>query len=286
MISANFSFLYLKRRIINVLCLGLSSLAMIVGLVWLIWILSSLLWQGLPGMSLHMFTQVTQAPGNSGGLLNAIVGSFMMIVVAVIIGTPIGLLIGTYLAEFGKKSRLASTVRFVNDVFISAPSILLGLFIYQAVVVATGHFSGWAGSLALSLMVIPIVIRTTEDMFLLVPNQLREAAIALAAPHWKVILSIILRISKTGVLTGILLATARIAGETAPLLFTSLNNQFFSLNMNQPMANLPVVIFQYAMSPYDDWHKLAWAGALLITVFVLLLNIIVRIVFKQKPPIV
>jgi len=286
MIPTAFSFLYFKRRVINGFCLLLSALAILIGLAWLIWILSSLLRHGLPGFSWHLFTQMTQAPGTEGGLLNAIVGSLMMVLVAVIIGTPVGLLIGTYLAEFGKNGRLANTVHFVNDVFISAPSILLGLFIYQLVVVTTGHFSGWAGSFALALMVVPIVTRTTEDMFLLVPIHMREAAIALAAPRWKVIVSVVLRISRTGVLTGILLATARVMGETAPLLFTALNNQFFSVNMNQPMANLPMVIFQYAMSPYDDWHKLAWAGALLITVFVLLLNITVRLLSKQKLPII
>jgi len=279
------SYLYFKRRLINIICLILASLAMLIGLAWLGWILVSLVKYGLPGISLNLFTRMTQSPGSDGGLLNAIIGSAFIVLNAVLIGTPIGLLIGTYLAEFGKNSRLAQIVRFTNDVFISAPSILLGLFIYQIYVVKIGHFSGWAGSLALALLVIPIVVRTTEDMFSLVPNPLREAAAALGAPSWKVIVSIVLRVSRTGVLTGILLATARITGETAPLLFTALNNQFWSTNMNEPMANLPSVIFQYAMSPYEDWHQIAWAGALLITIFVLTLNIVVRVVFKQKPPI-
>lgn len=279
------TFLYFKRRVVNIFNLCLSMLAMLIGLAWLAWILMSLLKNGLPGISWQLLTQMTQAPGNQGGLLNAIFGSALIVLFAVAIGAPIGLLIGAYLSEYGKTSRFANTVRFINDIFISAPSILLGLFIYQIYVINVGHFSGWAGSLALSLLVIPIVVRTTEDMFILVPPSLREAAAALGAPKWKIITAIVLRVSRTGVLTGILLATARITGETAPLLFTALNNQFWNADMNQPMANLPAVIFQYAMSPYDDWHQLAWAGALLITVFVLSLNIVVRIVFKQKPPI-
>ncbi len=259
---------------------------MLIGLAWLAWILFSLIKEGLPGLSIDLFTQITQPPDSpNGGLLNAIIGSLMIVFFAVLIGAPVGLLIGTYLAEFGRGGRLANTVRFINDVLLSAPSILLGLFIYQIYVVPMTHFSGWAGSFALALLVIPIVVRTTEDMFSLVPNTLREAAFALGAPQWRVIISVILRVSRTGVLTGILLALARISGETAPLLFTALNNQFLNFNMNQPMANLPSVIFQYAMSPYPAWHHLAWAGALFITVCVLGLNIIVRVVFKQKPPI-
>ena len=268
----------------NIASLCLASAAMFIGLAWLALILFSLIKNGLPGLSLNVFTQMTQAPGSNGGLLNAIFGSLLIVFFAVFIGAPIGLFIGTYLSEYGKMSRFAVTVRFVNDIFISAPSILLGLFIYQIYVTHVGHFSGWAGSLALSLLVIPIVVRTTEDMFFLVPTPLREAAAALGAPKWKVLISVVLRVSRTGVLTGILLATARITGETAPLLFTALNNQFWNVNMNQPMANLPTVIFQYAMSPYEDWHQLAWAGALLITLFVLGLNIVVRIAFKQKSP--
>lgn len=279
------SFLYWRRRLINIVSLCLSYASMLIGLLWLSWILFGLLKNGISGISLDLFTQMTKAPGSGGGLLNAMAGSFLIIFFAVLIGAPTGLFIGTYLSEYGRTSRLARTIRFVNDIFISAPSILLGLFVYQIYVVRFGHFSGWAGSLALSFLVIPIVVRTTEDMFFLVPTPLREAAAALGAPKWKVLTSIVLRISRTGVLTGILLATARITGETAPLLFTALNNQFWSLNMNQPMANLPTVIYQYAMSPYEDWHKLAWAGALLITLFVLGMNIIVRLAFKQKPPI-
>jgi phosphate transport system permease protein len=279
------SFLYFKRRLINTLSLTLASIAMIIGLCWLAWILFSLIKNGLPGMSLSLFTHITKAPGNlSGGLLNAIVGSFLIVISAVLIGSPIGLFVGTYLAEYGKNSRLAQMVRFINDMLLSAPSILLGLFIYQIYVIRVQHFSGWAGSFALALLVIPIVVRITEDMFLLVPNTLREAAAALGAPKWKVTTNIVLRVSRTGVLTGILLALARVSGETAPLLFTALNNQFWSLNMNQPLANLPTVIFQYAMSPYPDWHQLAWAGALLITCCVLGLNIAVRVIFKQKAP--
>lgn len=279
------NFLYLKRRITNIVSLTLSCVAMVIGLAWLTWILYGLVKNGLPGISWQVFSQMTQPPGSSGGLLNAIVGSLLMVFAAIIIGTPIALFIGTYLTEYGRDRRLAKIVRFVNDTLLSAPSIIIGLFIYQIYVMQVQHFSGWAGSLALTLLVIPVVVRITEDMFLLVPDTLREAAFALGAPKWKVILQVVLRVSRTGVLTGILLALARISGETAPLLFTALNNQFWSLNMNHPMANLPSVIFQYAMSPYVDWHQLAWSGALLITIFVLTLNIIVRIVFKQKPPI-
>jgi phosphate transport system permease protein len=279
------SLLYAKRRFINFISLSLATLAMIIGLLWLSWILFSLVKNGLPGLSWHVFTQSTQAPGLGGGLLNAIIGSLLIVFFAVFIGTPVGLLVGTYLAEFGRNGRFSQVVRFVNDIMLSAPSIILGLFVYQIYVVNVQHFSGWAGSFALALLVIPIVVRTTEDMFLLVPSSLREAAAALGAPQWKVITAIILRVSRTGVITGILLSLARVSGETAPLLFTALNNQFLSFNMNQPMANLPSIIFQYAMSPYADWHQLAWTGALLIATCVLGLNIIVRVVFKQKPPI-
>jgi phosphate transport system permease protein len=229
-----------------------------------------------------MFTKSTPPPGSTGGLLNAIVGSLLMTMIATLVGTPIGILAGTYLAEFGQRGWLAPTTRFINDILLSAPSIVIGLFVYEVYVVSTGHFSGWAGSFALSLIVIPVVVRTTENMLKLVPNSLREAAAALGAPHWKVITMVTWRASKAGILTGILLAIARISGETAPLLFTALNNQFWSTNMNKPMANLPVVIFQMAMSPYDDWHKLAWAGALLITTAVLGLSVAARILFRQQ----
>jgi len=276
--------LYARRRLINNFNLAISLLAMVFGLFWLVWILWTLVAQGFHGLSLTLFTQMTPPPGSKGGLLNAIAGSFVMTMIATLIGTPIGILAGTYLAEFGQRGWLAPTTRFVNDILLSAPSIVIGLFVYEVYVVSVGHFSGWAGSLALALIVIPVVVRTTENMLRLVPNSLREAAAALGAPQWKVIMQVTLRASTTGILTGILLAVARISGETAPLLFTALNNQFWSSNMNQPMANLPVVIFQFAMSPYEDWQNLAWAGALLITFMVLTLNILARIFFRQKAP--
>ncbi len=274
--------LYARRRFINIVSLTISVLAMLFGLFWLGWILWTLLENGLPGLGMHVFTQTTPPPGSSGGLINAIFGSLMMVTIAVLIGTPIGILAGTYLAEFGQRGWLAPITRFINDVLLSAPSIVIGLFVYEIYVIKIGHFSGWGGALALSILVIPVVIRTTENMLRLVPNSLREAAAALGAPQWKVINFVTLRAARAGILTGILLAIARISGETAPLLFTSLNNQFWSSNMNQPMANLPVVIFQFAMSPYDDWHSLAWAGALLITLSVLALNIVARVMFRQK----
>ena len=274
--------LYARRRFVNAFNLTASLLAMAFGLFWLGWILWTLLRLGLGGVSLQMFTQSTPPPGSPGGLINAITGSFIMTMVATLIGTPIGIMTGIYLAEFGKGHWLASITRFINDILLSAPSIVIGLFIYEVYVVTVGHFSGWAGSFALCLIVIPVVVRTTENMLRLVPHTLREAAAALGAPQWKVILSVTLRASRAGVITGALLAIARISGETAPLLFTSLNNQFWSADMNAPMANLPVVIFQFAMSPYDDWHNLAWAGALLITLGVLGLNILARVLFRQR----
>ena len=274
--------LYARRRLINTFNLTISMLAMAFGLFWLTWILWTLLRLGVGGFDLQMFTEMTPPPGSQGGLLNAIVGSFMMTMVATLIGTPVGILAGVYMAEFGQKSWLASATRFSTDILLSAPSIVIGLFIYEVYVFHVKHFSGWAGSFALSLIVIPVVVRTTENMLKLVPNNLREAAAALGAPHWKIIMQVTLRASRAGIITGLLLAIARIAGETAPLLFTALNNQFWSSNMNEPMANLPVVIFQFAMSPYDDWQKLAWAGALLITLGVLALNITARILFRQK----
>lgn len=275
---------YLKRLTINYLNLIVATAAMVFGLFWLGWILITVLKLGSTGIRLDTFIKMTQPPGSPGGLLNAIIGSSLMVGLAILLGAPIGLLTGTYLAEFGQGSRLGSIVGFINDILLSAPSIIIGLFIYQIYVVRVQHFSGWAGALALGLIAIPVIIRTTQDTFLLVPNTLREAAAALGAPRWKIITFIVLRVARTGVLTGILLALARISGETAPLLFTALNNQFWSLNLNQPMANLPSVIFQYAMSPYKDWHQLAWTGALLITVWVLGINILVRLLFKQKPP--
>ncbi|TJZ75692.1 phosphate ABC transporter permease PstA [Chitiniphilus eburneus] len=272
--------LYLRRRIVNYISLALSMLAMAFGLFWLLWILYTLVKNGLGGLTPALLYMETPAPGSPGGLANAIVGSLAMAGMGTLIGTPIGILAGTYLAEFGQRGWLAPTTRFINDILLSAPSIVIGLFIYEVYVRQVGHFSGWAGAFALSLLVIPVVVRTTENMLRLVPSAMREAAYALGAPQWKMVLLISLRAAKAGVVTGILLAVARISGETAPLLFTSLNNQFFS-NMNQPMANLPVVIFQYAMSPYEDWHALAWAGSLLIGVFVLGINILARTLVRN-----
>ena len=274
--------LYFRRRIINAINLGISILAMLFGLFWLCWILWTLLEHGLHALTPVVFAQMTPPPGSSGGLLNAIAGSLMMTLVGTLIGTPVGILAGTYLAEFGQRGWLAPVTRFINDVLLSAPSIVIGLFVYEIYVVHIKHFSGWAGALALSIIVIPIVIRTTENMLRLVPNTIREAAAALGAPQWKVINFVTLRAARAGIITGVMLAIARISGETAPLLFTALNNQFWSSDMGQPMANLPVVIFQFAMSPYEDWQKLAWAGALLITLSVLTLNILARVLFRQK----
>lgn len=274
--------IYARRRIINAINLTASMLTMAFGLFWLIWILFTLLKNGLGGVNLALFTQMTPPPGSAGGLLNAIAGSVAMALLATLIGTPIGIMAGTFLAEFGQRGWLAPTTRFINDILLSAPSIVIGLFIYAVYVANVGHFSGWAGTLALSLIVIPVVVRTTEDMLRLVPDSLREAAAALGAPQWKVVTLVTWRASKAGMVTGILLAIARISGETAPLLFTALNNQFWSTDMGRPLANLPVVIFQFAMSPYEDWQKLAWAGALLITMSVLGLNILARVMFRKK----
>ena len=274
--------LYQRRRLLNLFNLAMSMATVAFGLFWLAWILYTLLSHGLAGITLDTFTKVTPPPGSTGGLANAIYGSLLMTFFGTLIGTPIGILAGVYLAEFGTRGWLAPATRFINDILLSAPSIVIGLFIYEVYVVSVGHFSGWAGSLALALLVIPVVVRTTENMLRLVPNSLREAAAALGAPQWKIIMQVTLRASKTGVLTGILLAIARISGETAPLLFTALNNQFWNSNMNAPMANLPIVIFQFAMSPYEDWHTLAWAGALLITFSVLALNIVARILGNKN----
>ena len=252
------------------------------GLFWLGWILITLLQFGVPGLSLAVFTQITPPPGSNGGLINAIAGSLMMSVLGTMIGTPIGILAGTYLAEFGQRGWLAPVTRFINDVLLSAPSIVIGLFVYAVVVSRFHSFSGWAGVMALALIVIPVVIRTTENMLQLIPPGLREAAYALGAPKWKVITSITLRAARSGVVTGILLAVARIAGETAPLLFTALNNQFWTSNLNQPMASLPVTIFKFAMSPYENWQQLAWAGVFIITVAVLGLNILARVLTRKQ----
>jgi len=251
------------------------------GLFWLGWILFVLFKQGFAGLTPSLFLEMTPPPGSAGGLANAIVGSFMMATLGTLIGTPVGIMAGIYLAEYGNTGWLAPATRFVSDILLSAPSIVIGLFIYAVIVVNLKHFSGWAGCLALSLIVFPVVGRTTENMLRLVPDTLREAAAALGAPRWKVITTVTVRAAKAGIITGILLAVARISGETAPLLFTSLNNQFWSLDMSAPMANLPVVIFQFAMSPYENWQQLAWAGALLITLGVLLLNILARVVFRN-----
>ena len=269
--------LYSGRRRRNQIAMGLSVLATLCGLGWLVSILGALLWQGFSGLSLAVFTETTPPPGSAGGLLNPMVGSVILTALAVLIGTPIGILAGTYMAEYGRHDRLTMVVRFINDILLSAPSIVVGLFIYEILVVPAGHFSGFAGALALAVIVIPVVVRTAEDMLLLVPNSLREAAIALGLTRAVVIQRVCYRAARAGMLTGVLLAVARISGETAPLLFTSLNNQFWSVDLNGPMASLPVVIFQFALSPYADWQKLAWTGALIITFAVLLLSISARV---------
>jgi phosphate transport system permease protein len=275
--------LHRRRRIRNSAALGASLVAMMFGLVWLVWILYTTLSLGMGGVSIGLFTQSTPPPGaDGGGLANAIVGSLMLVGVATVVGAPLGILVGIYLAEYGRKSWLATFTRFINDILLSAPSIVIGLFVYALVVAKLGHFSGWAGALALALLEIPIVVRTTENMLELVPGSLREAAFALGMPKWKMILSITLKASMSGIATGILLAIARIAGETAPLLFTAMSNQFFSLDMNQPIANLPMVIFQFAMNVYPRWQSLAWAGVFLITLGVLGLNILARTVFHRN----
>ena len=274
--------IYRRRRMVNTAMLFISGLTMIFGLFWLAWILIVLLQKGFGALELSLFTQMTPPPGSQGGLLNAIVGSLMMAVMATLIGTPIGILAGTYLAEFGRRGWLAPATRFINDILLSAPSIVIGLFVYSVYVAQVKHFAGWGGAFALALIVIPVVVRTTDDMLKLVPDSLREAAAALGAPAWKMIVFVSYRAARAGIITGILLAVARISGETAPLLFTALNNQFWSLNMNAPMANLPVVIFQFAMSPYPDWHRLAWGGAILITLSVLFLNILARCLFRRE----
>ena len=272
---------YRRRRRFNRVMLTLSSAAVIFGLFWLCWIILTLLVKGGSALSWALLTEITPPPGQDGGLLNAIVGSVMMAVVATIVGTPIGVLAGTYLAEYGQRGWLAPTTRFLNDVLLSAPSIVIGLFIYAVYVAQVGHYSGWAGALALAILVIPVVVRATDNMLLLVPNSLREAAAALGCPQWRIVMFISYRAARSGIVTGVLLAVARISGETAPLLFTALSNQFMSWNMNAPMANLPVVIFQYAASPFEDWNRLAWAGAVMITLLVLSINIIARTLFRK-----
>ncbi|MES2979080.1 MAG: phosphate ABC transporter permease PstA [Pseudomonadota bacterium] len=277
------STLYARRQLMNKLGMALSMVAMAVGLAVLLWILFVLLSKGVAAIDWNIFTKDTPAPGSEGGgLRNAIVGSLLMVGLSVLVSTPIGILAGVYLTEFGDESKTAELTRFVTDIMLSAPSIVLGLFVYSIAVSTVGHFSGYAGSLALSLIAIPVVMRTTENMLRLVPGSLREAAFALGAPRWKVSTLVTLRAARSGVMTGLLLAIARISGETAPLLFTALNNQFFNSDMSKPMANLPVVIFQFAMSPYDNWVRLAWGGALLVTLAVLVLNILARVFFRDR----
>ena len=271
-----------RRKFTNALTLGLSIVAMGFGLFWLIWILFTLFTHAIPALKSTVFSQMTPPPGEKGGLLNAIVGSLMMSGIATCIGTPIGILAGTYLAEIGPDRTLSKITRFINGILLSAPSVVIGFFIYAVVVVRSGHFSGWAGVAALTVILIPVVVNSTENMLRLVPNSIREAAAALGAPEWKVIVLIAYRAARSGILTGVLLGVARISGETAPLLFTALNNQFFNSDLSKPMANLPVVIFQFAMSPYDDWQELAWAGAFCITLSVLTFNILARLLTRNK----
>jgi phosphate transport system permease protein len=281
-ISASNS-LYRARRRFNALLLTISALALAFGLFWLVWILGTLFYEGGHALArATLYYEMTPPPGADGGLANAIAGSAVLIFVGTLLGTPVGILAGTFLAEFGKKSWLAAATRFLNDVLLSAPSIVIGLFVYSVYVARVRHFAGWAGAFALALIVVPVVVRTTDDMLKLVPNSLREAAVALGCPMWKMIVFVSYRAASTGILTGILLAVARISGETAPLLFTALNNQFWSLDLDRPMANLPTVIFQFAMSPYQDWHRLAWGGAALITLAVLALNILARSLFSKR----
>ena len=274
---------YTARKRTNAVLLTISAMAVAFGLFWLVWILGTLFYEGGHALArATLYYEMTPPPGNDGGLANAFAGSGLLILVGTLIGTPIGVLAGTYLAEYGRGNWLSSATRFLNDVLLSAPSIVIGLFVYSVYVARVKHFSGWAGACALALLVIPVVVRTTDDMLKLVPNSLREAAVALGCPAWKMVVLISYRAARTGILTGILLAVARISGETAPLLFTALNNQFWSTNMNGPMSNLPTVIFQFAMSPYADWHRLAWGGAALITLAVLTLNIVARSLFRKR----
>ncbi|WP_163097403.1 phosphate ABC transporter permease PstA [Acidithiobacillus ferrianus] len=275
---------YLRRRVWNIFNLGMAMATTLFGLFWLVWILWTTLSYGATAFNLELFTGDTPAPGSIGGLRNAFVGSLLMIGVAVLIGTPVGILAGTYLAEFAQGRRLAGAIRFFNDILLSAPSIVIGLFIYAVVVVPMGHFSGLAGALSLAILFLPVVLRTTDEMLGLVPSTMREAALALGAPHWKMIVQVSYRAARSGILTGVLLAVARISGETAPLLFTALSNQFFSTNLDQPIANVPVVIFQFAMSPYPEWQHLAWAGALIAAMAVLVLSLVSRFLIKDRSP--
>ncbi len=282
LVSGANSPLYARRRRKNGITMGLAYAATAFGLTWLVLILAVLLWNGFSGLSLRVFTEMTPPPGSSGGLLNPILGSIVMTGLAVIIGTPLGILAGTYMAEYGRYDKLSAVVRFINDILLSAPSIVIGLFVYEIMVAQMGHFSAWAGAIALAVIVVPVVVRTTEDMLTLVPDTLREAAASIGLPRALMIQKVAYRAARAGMITGVLLAVARISGETAPLLFTALNNQFWSTNMNAPMASLPVVIFQFALSPYKDWQQLAWTGALIITLSVLTLSIIARALASQS----
>jgi phosphate transport system permease protein len=270
-----------RRRVADVVAFGFATLATLFGLVWLFWILWMTLRQGAAALTGKLFIEMTPPPGSSGGLLNAFYGSGVMIALAVLIGTPVGVAAGTYLAEHGRHTRVAGVVSFINDILLSAPSIVIGLFVYELIVRNAGHFSGFAGAVSLAIILVPIVVRTTQESLLLIPDTMREAGFALGLPRWRVTRQILYKAAMSAILTGILLGVARIAGETAPLLFTALNNQFWSADLNAPLANLPVVIFQYAMSPYDEWHSLAWAGAFVLTAFVLLLNILVRLLARK-----
>jgi phosphate transport system permease protein len=271
----------LRRKLIDLLAMLFASAATLFGLFWLVWILWTTLAEGAAAITPALFTQMTPPPGETGGLVNAFYGSAVMILLALLIGTPVGIAAGTYLAEHGRYSRIAGVVRFLNDILLSAPSIVIGLFVYEVAVRPMGHFSGFAGALALAMILLPVVVRTSDEALRLVPDQMREAAFALGIPRWRVTIRILYKSALSAILTGVLLGLARIAGETAPLLFTALNNQFWSANVNAPLANVPVVIFQYAMSPYDEWHALAWAGALMLTAFVLGLNLIVRLIARR-----
>jgi phosphate transport system permease protein len=282
MAMAKITSLYSIRRRRNELAVGLAIAATLFGLSWLVLILGELLWKGFSGLSLAVFTQMTPPPGSKGGLLNPIAGSLILTAVAVLIGTPLGILAGTYMAEYGRYEKITTVVRFINDILLSAPSIVIGLFIYEVMVAQMGHFSGWAGAVALAVIVVPVVVHTTEDMLTLVPDTLREAAASIGLPRSLMIQKVAYRAARAGIITGVLLAVARISGETAPLLFTALNNQFWSLDMNAPVSSLPIVIFQFALSPYKDWQQLAWTGALIITLAVLALSIIARLLSAQR----
>jgi phosphate transport system permease protein len=282
MATAKITSLHSIRRRRNELAVGLAIAATLFGLSWLVLILAELLWKGFSGLSLAVFTQMTPPPGSKGGLLNPIAGSLILTVVAVLIGTPLGILAGTYMAEYGRYEKITTVVRFINDILLSAPSIVIGLFVYEVMVAQMGHFSGWAGAVALAVIVVPVVVRTTEDMLTLVPDTLREAAASIGLPRSLMIQKVAYRAARAGMITGVLLAVARISGETAPLLFTALNNQFWSLDMNAPVSSLPIVIFQFALSPYKDWQQLAWTGALIITLAVLALSIIARLLSAQR----